>query len=82
MSTQEYFCDCEARCKKRKRVSRTTFYGHARFRAQPLPLDRDYNDFAAVHGVPHHRTEADLDLGTSHASGSRLPFIFPDADHL
>ncbi|KAF8467141.1 hypothetical protein DFH94DRAFT_779581 [Russula ochroleuca] len=81
MSTQEYFCDCEARCKKRKRVSRTTFYGHARFRAQPLPLDRDYNDFAAVHGVPHHRTEADLDLDANSHSSPPMSPTFRSSGH-
>ena len=57
MSTREYFCDCAPRCKKRKRVSRTTFYSHAKFRAkfqaiqEAIPL-MDYNAFAEMHGVP------------------------------
>jgi hypothetical protein len=54
MSTQEYFCDCPARCKRRKLVSRTTYYDHARFRLGPHlgpALHEDYNAFAALHGV-------------------------------
>ena len=48
MSTQQYFCDCPARCKRRKAVSRTTYYDHARFR---LPLSENFNTFAALHRV-------------------------------
>jgi hypothetical protein len=51
MSTRQFYCDCPLRCKRRKLVSRTTYYDHAKFRPQ-LGLHSDYNTSAALHGVP------------------------------
>lgn len=59
MSTQEFFCDCPARCKTRKKVSRSTYYNHSKFRlGQHTGLD--YNAFAATHGIPSGVPQADL----------------------
>lgn len=59
MSTQEFFCDCPARCKTRKKVSRSTFYSHSKYRLAAAGLGQshdmglgDYNAFAATHNIP------------------------------
>jgi hypothetical protein len=55
MSTRQFYCDCPARCKRRKLVSKTTYYDHAKFRPRPQlesGLHSDYNTFAALRGVP------------------------------
>lgn len=60
MSTQQYFCDCQARCKTRKAVSRATYYNHAKFRQ---PLSEDFNSFAALHRVD---SEASMPSSSGH----------------
>lgn len=69
MSTQ-YYCDCPVRCKKRKPVSRTTYYDHAKFRQQQEPQMSDYNAFAA-----HHR------LGPSFSASSNSTIGFHSPGH-
>ena len=69
MSTRQYFCDCQAYCKKRKVVSRTTYYDHAKFRQQ---LSEDFNAFAALHGV---------EVSTPSSSGHDLDPSFTGPSH-
>src|ERR1700690_4290471 len=44
----QYFCDCPARCKRRKAVSCTTFYDHAKYRVN---LSTEYNTMLASHRI-------------------------------
>jgi hypothetical protein len=62
MSTKEYFCDCPARCKTRKKVFRSTFYNHSKCRLGPLGQSTGlhYKAFAAIHGVPSGVPQANL----------------------
>lgn len=82
-----YFCDCSVRCKRRKQVSRTTYYDHAKFRNPQLrpyeDLDEDYNTFAALHGVsstvtsvttPSFSSESGSFIGPSHKRRRLQPF--------
>jgi hypothetical protein len=48
MPPREYFCDCPIRCKQRKKVSKTTYFDHAKYRNQPA---ENYRDFLAARGV-------------------------------
>jgi len=48
MPPREYFCDCPIRCKQRKKVSKTTYFDHAKYRNLPA---ENYQDFLMARGV-------------------------------
>lgn len=48
MLATEHYCDCAKYCKQRKKVSKTTFYDHAKHRH---PISQSINEFAAGVGT-------------------------------
>jgi hypothetical protein len=80
MSTQ-YYCDCPVRCKKRKPVSRTTYYDHARFRQQQQPQLSDYNSFAALHSLEPSISPSSDSIGLHSSSSSHKRHRLEEEDH-
>jgi hypothetical protein len=48
MSTQKYYCDCAAICKRRKEVSRSTYYAH---KSNRTLLSSGLDNYYASHGI-------------------------------